>query len=237
MRSVGLRKRLFLLAAAGILPLAFMSGLALYALAQQQREQTERASLELARALATAVDAELRGTSQVLEALATSGTLDIGDMPAFYRVARPVVATRAQWRAIILARPDGQVLMHTGYPVGRADLAISEPESFDQMVQAKSPLVGAMRRGPRGEFGVPVRVPVLRDGSLRFVLTGVINPESFLDVLARQRAPDDWVVSLFDSKGARVARSRANAKYLGAPPAPSLQRLMSTGAEEGVGIT
>jgi len=146
MRTVGLRKRLFLLAAAGILPLAFMSGLGLYALAQQQREQTERASLELARALATAVDAELRGTSQVLDALATSSALDVGDMPAFYRVARPVVASRPQWRAIILARPDGQVLVHTGYPLGRADMAITEPESFEQLVQSKAPLVGEIGR-------------------------------------------------------------------------------------------
>jgi signal transduction histidine kinase/ActR/RegA family two-component response regulator len=237
MGSVGLRKRLFLLAAAGIVPLAIMSGIALYALAQQQREQTERASLELSRALASAVDAELRGASYVLEALATSAALDSGDMQAFYRVARPVVATRPQWRAIILARPDGQVLTHTGYPPGRSDLAIAEPESFDQLVQGKAPLVGPMRRGPRGEFGVPVRVPVVREGMLRFVLTGVINPEAFLEVINRQRVPEDWVVSIFDAKSARVARSRAHAKHIGTPPAPSLTRLMSTGLDEGVGLT
>ncbi|WP_280153244.1 ATP-binding protein [Piscinibacter sp. XHJ-5] len=237
MRSIGLRKRLFLLAAVGILPLAFMSGIGLYALALQQREQMERASLELSRALASAVDAELRGASYVLEALATSTSLDSGDMQSFYRVARPVVATRPQWRAIILARPDGQVLAHTGYPPGRSDLAIAEPESFDQLVQTKAPLVGPLRRGPRGEFGVPVRVPVVREGQLRFVLTGVINPEAFLEVVNRQRVPEDWVVSIFDSKSARVARSRANAKNIGTPPAPSLQRLMAAGVDEGVGVT
>ncbi|HEV7912595.1 MAG TPA: cache domain-containing protein, partial [Albitalea sp.] len=237
MRSVGLRSRLVLLTAAAILPLAFMSGLALFALAQQQRDQTERASLELSRALATAVDGELRSVSHVLEALATSSTLDSGDMAAFYRVARPVVATRPQWRAIILARPDGQVLVHTGYPLGRADMAIAEPESFSQVVQNKSALIGPLRRGPRGEFGVPVRVPVMRDGALRFVLTGVINPEAFLEVVSRQRVPEDWVVSVFDGKNARVARSRANAKNIGTPPAPSLQRLMAASGDEGVGVT
>ena len=237
MRSVGLRKRLVLLVAAGILPLAFMSGLALYALAQQQREQTERASIELSRALATAVDAELRSVSYVLEALATSSALDTGDTAAFHRVARPVVATRPLWRAIILARPDGQVLMHTSYPLGRTDMAIAEPESFSQLVQSKSALVGPLRRGPRGEFGVPVRVPVMRDGGLRFVLTGVINPEAFLEVVSRQHVPEDWVVSVFDAKGTRVARSRANAKYVGTPPSPSLQRLMAASGDEGVGVT
>jgi signal transduction histidine kinase/ActR/RegA family two-component response regulator len=236
-RTVGLRRRLFLLAAAGILPLAFMSGIGLYALAQQQREQTERSSLELARALAIAVDAELRGTSQVLEALATTSALDTGDMAAFYRVAHPVVATRPQWRSIILSRPDGQVLVHTGYPLGRADLAIAEPENFDQILQSKAPLVGAMRRGPRGEFGVPVRVPVMRNGNLRFVLTGVVNPEAFLDVISRQRVPDDWVVSVFDCQG-RACRALARQRQVprarrAAPPAAP----DGLGPTKGVGIT
>jgi len=67
-----LRRRLFLLAAAGIVPLLIMSGIGLYALAQQQRIQAERIGLELARALATAVDAELRSSMSVVQSLATS---------------------------------------------------------------------------------------------------------------------------------------------------------------------
>jgi hypothetical protein len=70
--GVPLRRRLFLLAAAGIVPLLIMSGIGLYALAQQQRIQAERIGLELARALATAVDAELRSSMSVVQALATS---------------------------------------------------------------------------------------------------------------------------------------------------------------------
>ncbi len=237
LRGASLQQRLFLLAAAGILPLALMSGIGLYALAQQQRAQTERASLELARALASAVDAELRGVSQVLDALATSSALDTADTAAFYRIAQPVAATRVHWRAIVLARPDGTVLVHTGYPPGRSDMAIAEPESFEHLVQGKSPLVGALRRGPRGEYGVPVRVPVIRDGALRFVLTGAINPEAFLEVIQRQRVPSEWVVSVFDAKGLRVARSRSHAKYIGTAPSASLQELMAAAGEEGVGVT
>jgi signal transduction histidine kinase/ActR/RegA family two-component response regulator len=237
LRATSLRQRLFLLAAAGILPLALMSGIGLYVLAQQQRVQSERASLELARALASAMDAELRGVSQVLDALATSNALDTGDTAAFYRVAQPVATTRNHWRAILLMSPDGKLLLHTGYPSGRSDMAIVEPESFEHLVQTHSPVVGALRRGARGEYGVPVRVPVIRDGKLRFVLTAVIAPEAFLEVIERQRVPHDWVVSVFDAKGLRVARSRAHARFLGTPPAPSLQHLMAAAAEEGVGVT
>ena len=69
-RPVPLRSRLLLLAAVAILPLALMSGIALRALLDQQRQQTEQSSLDLARALATAVDTELRLTISALQSLA-----------------------------------------------------------------------------------------------------------------------------------------------------------------------
>ncbi|CAG1017259.1 two-component system, NarL family, sensor histidine kinase BarA [Burkholderiaceae bacterium] len=235
MRKVGLRRRLILLAAAGILPLAVMSGFGLAALVQQQREQTERASLDITRALTTAVDAELRSSMAVLESLATAAPLDNNDADGFHRVAQRIVTTRPQWRAVILHEPDGKVAAHTGYPIGRADLAIVEPDSFDQLLQLRSPLVGPLRRGQRGEFGVPVRVPVVRDDQLRYVLTAVLNPDAILEVVTRQRVPEDWVVSVFDARGARVARSRSHAKTIGSSPSPTLQRLMAAGGDEGVG--
>ena len=58
-RPVPLRRRLLLLAAVAILPLALMSGIGLFALVHQQRQQAERAGIEITRALSTAVDAEL----------------------------------------------------------------------------------------------------------------------------------------------------------------------------------
>ena len=87
--GVPLRRRLFLLAAAGIVPLVVMSGIGLYALAQQQRIQAERIGLELARALATAVDAELRNSISVVQALATTIALDGNDRSGFRERAQP----------------------------------------------------------------------------------------------------------------------------------------------------
>lgn len=226
-----------LLAVAAILPLAAMSGLGLYALVQQQREQAERASLDLARALASAVEAELNSSTAVLQALAASWLLDNDDIDGFYRRAQRVVALQPQWRMVILHQPDGSVVVHTGYPQGRSNLGIVEPGSFDQIVQTHAPVVGTMRRGQRGEFGVPVRVPVMREGKLRYVLTAVVSPEAILSVVMRQRVPDAWIVSVFDGKLARVARSRSNAKYLGTPPASSLQMLMAAARDEGVGVS
>jgi signal transduction histidine kinase/HAMP domain-containing protein len=214
-----------------------MSGVGLYVLVQQQRAQAERASLELARALASAVDAELRGTIEVLETLAATAGPDPADLVGFHRVAGPVAASRSRWRAILLAEPDGRIVVHTGRPPGPVDQAIAERESFDALLRERAPRVGPMRAGPRGEYGIPVRVPVLRGGTVRYVLTGVLDPAAFRELISRQPAPAHWIVSLFDARGARIARSRRDAQYVGAPPSPSLQRLMATAGDEGFGIT
>src|SRR5260221_8229851 len=72
----------------------------------------------------------------------------------------------------------------------------------------------------------------MRDGELRYVLSAVIGPEGIRDVINRQRVPGDWVVSVFDGKGQRIARSRPP-DLIGGPPAPDLQALLEGPANEG----
>ena len=237
MRTIPLRRRLLMLAAAGILPLAAMSGIALWVLVQQQQVQAERATLELARALATAVDAELHRSISVLEALATSPLLDSGDTKTYYQLANRVVGTRPFWDGVNLADPSGKVLMNTAFAYGSALPAIVEKESFEKAVRTRMPAVSHLAKGPGGNSNFAVRVPVMRDGELRAVLSAVVKPDAILDIIKRQRVPEDWVISVFDAKGMRVARSGAHEETLGTAAAPSLQALMASGAQEGSGRT
>lgn len=79
-----------------------------------------------------------------------------------------------------------------------------------------------MVKGPNGNLAFPVRVPVVRDGAVRYVLTAVVRPEAIADVLARQSIPEGWAVSIFDAGNTRVARSREDERYRGLPPSESL---------------
>ncbi|HKQ25747.1 MAG TPA: ATP-binding protein [Burkholderiales bacterium] len=226
-----------MLALVGILPLAATSGIGLYALVKQQRAQAQQSGLEVARALATAVDAALSESVSVLEALATSVLLDAGKPDRFYSRATRVMSVQPDWLLIHLADPSGSVLLNTSYSIAQSAPPIPEKESFDKVVTTLRPIVGYVSRGPDGSWGVPVRVPVVRNGKLRFVLTGVVKPDAILEVVNRQQVPQDWVVSVFDTKGMRVARSRAHEKYIGTPPASGLQELMASGDREGAGVT
>jgi signal transduction histidine kinase/ActR/RegA family two-component response regulator len=230
--SVPLRRRLLLLAAVGIVPLAVMAGISLYALTQQHRVQVERVGMELTRAVATAVDAELRSTMSVLEALATTVALDRQDLPAFRERAHRVLSTQPQWAALMLATPSGTRLFDTRYGHDRPLPPIAEGQSFDRLVRTRTPVVGNLARNPEGALLFPVRVPVLRNGELRYVLTAIVKPEEIREVLARQGVSGDWVISIFDANGRRVARSRAHEENLGGEPSPTLRTLMASGDRE-----
>ncbi|HEY2188884.1 MAG TPA: cache domain-containing protein [Caldimonas sp.] len=241
MKPVPLRHRLLLLAAVAILPLALMSGVALQALLEQQRRQAEQSSLDLARALATAVDTELRLTVSALDSLALTDTIRSGvdtDLANAHQFARRVLASRPEWRAIVLSAPDGAPVFDTGRVFGAPLPPVTNHESIVQVVHTEAPLIGQLMRGPEGDFGFAVRVPVLQEDRVRYVLSAVLRPEAILRVISRQRVPTDWVVSVFDSRNVRVARSRDHERFLGAPPSPTLLAMMDFGTrDEAVGST
>ncbi len=236
-----LRRKLFFLAAAAIAPLATIAGIGLVVLIHQQREEAARAGIELTRALATAVGAELGRSVSVLEAVVTSPTLDAEDLAGFHRRAVRVVASQPNWRAIVLLDPSGAALVHSGHPVGAAPPPLADRESFERVRRLRSPVIGSLTEDgsvagpPRLDFSV--QVPVVRDGALRYVATALVAPDAIFAILQRQRVPADWVISIFDASGRRVARSRLHAESIGKPGAPSVVELMAQPADEGWGRT
>ena len=237
MTSEPLSKRLFLLVAAAIVPLAVVAGLALFLIAKQQREQLARAGLEITRALATAVDAELERSLSAIDALSVARALDEGDLVRFHGAMSDVLKRDPSWLTILLAEPSGKLLVDAARPYGAALGSIVEAESFDQVVRTRRPAIGHLARGMSGVWAVPLRVPVIRGGELRYVLTAVIRTDGIRRVVDRQRLPADWVVSVFDDRGLRAARSRQHDESLGVEPGPSLKELLRSDAREGTGIT
>jgi signal transduction histidine kinase len=215
-----------------------MAGLGLLQLARDQRTQAERGALEVTRALATAVDAELGRATAVLQGIALSPSLDVGDLRRYHALMTRTLEARPEWITITLADPSGQLLLNAdrrfGEPLGLA----AELPSLREAARAGRPAVGILTRGPLGAHAVPVRVPVAREGKVRYVVTAAVKPDAFVEVLNRQRLPPDWVVSVFDRSGQRVARSRRHAEFLAGAPSPSLAAMMvEANADEGTGLT
>ena len=222
-----LRSHLIALVLAVLLPMIVFSALAIVMLDRYQRTNTERAALELSRALTSAVDEALRSTITTLEALTTVRSLEDEDLRAFDREVRRVLTTQPDWYDVILLAPDGRQLIHTSRPWGTPLPTAAEPASVEQVVATRRPAVGSIARGRLGgEYAIPVRVPVIHRDRVVFVLTAVIKPQSIVDVLARQRMPADWVGTVFDRRKNVVARTRNLEQFLGRPVSPEFAALI-----------
>ncbi len=149
---------------------------------------------------------------------------------------RRVHAGRPDWVTITLADPSGSQLLNAVQPFGTRLPPVLDVASLRKTVETAEPTIGALSVGPGGQPGIPVRVPVSRDGEVAYVLTAALKPDSIVEVLNRQRIPPDGVVSVFDTRNMRVARSRQHETFLNTPPAPSLENLMQRG-DEGSGMT
>ena len=237
MTGVPLRRRLFALSAAGTLPLAILAGAGLYALDRQYGSQSERVGVELARSVANSIDAELGRSIAVLETLATTRTLDDDDFAGFLDRSQRVVGHEPNLAGIVLASPDGTPIVDTRAVEGRAPPPIADTESFDRLVRTRRSVVGNLVQDPDMGWLYRVRAPVLRDGAVRYVVTGLMRPDAIRNALTRQAVPADWVISIVDANGRRVARSRAHEETVGGRLSETAQDVVNRGGAEGFGVS
>ncbi|MET3513923.1 signal transduction histidine kinase/ActR/RegA family two-component response regulator [Pseudacidovorax sp. 1753] len=242
MRIITMQGRLMLIASMAILPLAIVCGMALHALAESQQAQHRATTLGVARAVATAVDSELRLTIAALGALALTeplGTSSGAGLSQAVRLATAVRRSHPEWMALLLAAPDGRLLFNTESAAAGALERVVDDDSLAQVLRTGQPAVGAMVPGPRGRLAFAVRVPVVRDGLTIQVLTAVVRPEAITAVLGRQRVPEGWSVSVFDSRERRVARNIDDARLRGSGPSDTLRRLLTEmgDAPDAVGVS
>jgi CheY-like chemotaxis protein len=215
---VRLRSHLVLLVLAVLVPMVVFSTIVIVAFGRQQRAAVRDGAVETARALMNAIDESLSGSVSKLQALATARSLDRGDLGEFDVEVKRVLASQPDWLTIVLLSPDRRQVVNALRPLGQAPAALPDRGSFETVLATKKSVIGDLTFGPvTGQYDLPVRVPVLRRGTLVYVLTAVIKPASLVPVLARQRIPGDWVGSVFDRKRNIVARTKNIELFLGRP--------------------
>ena len=236
MKSTPLRRQLLLIAVAAIVPLAALSAAGLWLIYDQQRDAGQQRALEITRALSSTVDTELKRSVAALQVLAVSAELDNIDLDQHDALARRALQAEPMWRSLILADAAGRQIVHTDFARGAAIPANPEPGTLQEVVRTARPQFGRLVRGRAG-YAFAVRVPLMQKGQVRYVLSAILTPEPMLAILRRQNVPADWVISIFDATGTRVARSRAHEQYLAKPAAETLRAMMAAKGPEGMGMT
>jgi len=235
--TVSLRRLLVLLTALGLLPLALLGVWGLHLVGDYQQREQERTLLDLARALSSAVDAELDASIGALNAMARTPALATGDLRSFHSFAQAQVAARPEWLAVFLSDTSGAILFRTTTPFGTPGGKIADPASLQRVITLNQPVAGSVARGQGGRPAFPVRVPVQNSFGRDYILSAVIRPDRMLRVIERQQAPDSSVIGIMDAGGAIVARSKGHPGLVGRLPSPSLVQLMRNGGPEVVGRT
>jgi signal transduction histidine kinase/ActR/RegA family two-component response regulator len=227
--------RLMLLAASGLLPLVIVLAWGIDHLVDERRAGAERTVLDLSRALATAVDAELRSVVSLLHHISTSDELEQGDLRGFHMSAERT-AEQLGWRHAVLSDADGRALLRTHEPFGTSQPAPVEPDSLARVIETHAPVVSRviLPTADPASAAFAVRVPVMRGGQLIYVLTAYLPTDRILSVLTRQDIPRGSVASVYDQANHRVGRSHEASST---SPPPSLRSLIDQGGYQGVGLT
>ena len=227
---MNIRSRLWALTFATLLPMAIFGAVGAYMLVERERDSFERAALDRVRALMTAIDAELRASITPLELLARSPALDRDDLAAFrVEAQRALEGRRDHWSNIVVSHPDtAQMMLNLLVPPGAPLFKTLDPTSVLESAKSGRPTIGNVVTG--GVLNRPlftVRVPVLRDGKPKYILSAVVETSVISGIVERQGFPATWAVAVIDGSYGFVARKPMPEKGSTAP-SESLKRALES---------
>lgn len=221
------------LCAAVAIPLLLLSGYLLYQTGYSERAQIEARASEEAWDIALLLESELSGMIGMLHALASSPTLQGGDIAAFDRRARELMVVEGV--DIVLRDRFGQQLVNTREPSG-APLPRSTGEvlAFDQLtVETRSPQVSGLMAGAVATTPLYlVEVPVIRNGEVVYLLNLSLPIERLGTVLGNQGLPAGWWAALMDRSGTVMARTLAPEAMIGNKAAQGALDVAASGVLE-----
>ena len=231
-QPMSLRANLIQLVLAAIIPLVVFSVAMVVRFDRDERATFRQGATERTRALLTAVDTELKSSITTLKALASSDDLDTGDLRSFHEEAQRALRTQPHWFTIHLASPSAQQLLDVRQPYGAMLPAVQERLSFDQVLRTTQPAVGSLFANTAArQLAFAVRVPVVRDGKIKYVLTATVKPQGLSALLTAQRLPHDWVGVVLDRNRRSVTRTLDPEHSLGQLASASLRTALDRAPE------
>ena len=211
-----LRAYLGLLVTAAVLPVALFGVWLTVMIAHEQRDAQRGRLRDTARAVAVAIEHDLREDVRTLQAVAASASLDGSDRETLRGELRRVAAGQREWLAIRLHTPDGRCVLDTQDAGGGATATAPEPDRVRAVLDRGTPVVA--REVGTAPSAFAVRVPVMRDGLPRYVLSASVSAGAVADLFGREGLPARWIGSLVDGHGEIFARSSAAPTPGGTPP-------------------
>ena len=215
--------RLGLLVAGVVLPLTIFAVALVYYNYEANRRTAYDRILQIARGVATNIDAEFRAAIASLEVLALSEALERDDLAAFRQQAEHFVKSHFPQSNVLVTNASGQQLLNTAVPAGTSLPRYVRMADLRRVFEERDPQISGLLLGPVLHRNiVAVDVPVWRDGKVVYDLAASLPLSTFTDIIMRQRPKPDWTIAIFDREGTVIARSRDNEQFVGRSASPSL---------------
>ncbi|WP_159013766.1 ATP-binding protein [Acidisoma sp. S159] len=197
-----------------MLPLLLFGGLAASFSAEHTRAATRALARDKAEQVAARISTELAAQITLAQALAVSTALDDGDFSTFRVETERLKALHPLWREIDLLTPAGGKPLHVAADVAPS---LGDRESFRRAVRSQRPTIGGMASigAPSLNPVVALRVPVMRQGTLDYILSVAMAPDSIGVILNTAGAPRNWIGVVVDASGHILARTQAEKEQLG----------------------
>ena len=196
------------LCAAVAVPLLLLAGFLLYGAAQGERGRLENEARGSARDIAILLERELAGMAAMLQGLATSMSLQSGDLRTFDRRLRGL--PRGEDSAYVLRDLNGQQLINTRLPWGTPLPRTGGPHEADaRVIETKQPQVSGLFVGATSQKPIfIVEVPVLgADGDVMYLLAASVPIERLQSLIRSKQLPEGSWVTITDREGTIIARS------------------------------
>jgi signal transduction histidine kinase/ActR/RegA family two-component response regulator len=203
-RSAGL---LLAIVTAAVLPVAVAATVAINVLIDDQQRLIESDFRADAIAVLAAVDGELFNQLEMAESLDAFREYDTGDFAALHERFLRWLDNHPGWTGIIVVDPATMMqVISTAHPSGSPAMKVVEQESVREAVTTGKPVIGPLSAGPGGRFLVPLRVPVMRDGVARYVVSVLLSPARVTAIVNRQ-GTDGRITAVLDRNHTLVART------------------------------
>jgi two-component system sensor histidine kinase UhpB len=219
------------------IPVLLLGGWMAYITADQERSYARKAATEALTQVAHRIEGEISHEIQVAETLASSAALDDGNLSDFYIEAKRIVAARPLWETAFLTKPDREqvlnVLRPLGAPLGRP---VTDTESFSAVLRTRKPVLGGLGQfqASIGKRLVALRVPVIRDGELRYILTVGLLPDQIGTILGQAGLPAGWAGTVIDAKDEIVARTPDAQAVSASAKTPAVQEAIARGGSNSL---
>ncbi|MBA5606736.1 PAS domain-containing protein [Duganella sp. FT3S] len=189
-------------------------------------------TLEVARAVAAAIDRDLAQSASAAQALATSPSLQSGDLTSFREQAARLLVPQFPGSRFLLSDSRGALLPAPDETVASAFGARRNQARLRALLAATPDTASAAPPQPavsvvydHDQALLAIDVPVRHNGKLRYALTVLLKPDRLARTLIEEHVTSRHSVALYNRDGVLVAHYGSGGNVVGqlAPPALRMQ--------------